>query len=205
MLRIHNKSGFTLIELLTVIAILGIIVGSLTGVIEAALSSHRVTQDGQNMLSNARRAMNLMATYVRETDSIVNPDAPDQEILQVSERVLDTYDNTTQSYMIDGDGFLDADNDSDGIVNEDATTPDPPEYITFDLDKTDADNWKLRVQIPDYSTAALGDFLPVKVISEHVTSFTCNLLGTKLLEIALVLRDEESVVSLKTRVIAENI
>ena len=58
--------------------------------------------------------------------------------------MLDTYDNSTHAYLVDGDGILDADNDSNGFVNDGGS--DPKEYITFTIDKTDASNWKIVEQ-----------------------------------------------------------
>jgi hypothetical protein len=53
--------------------------------------------------------------------------------------------------------------------------------------------------MPDYSTAALDDFMAMKVLCEHVSSFTCNLLATNLVEIQLTLNRGNEEVSLKTR------
>ena len=143
-----------------------------------------------------------MVMFVGESDAIIEPDNDsDHDVLQVSERMLDTYDNSTYAYTIDGDSILDADNDGDGLVNEDDTDPpDPREFITFDLDKTEAGNWKLREQMPDYGTAGLDDFTASKVICEHVTVFASNRLSLSLVGIELSVNNGRSEVSLKTRV-----
>ena len=196
---VKNNSGLTLLELLLTTAILGIIAVGLQQVMSTAISTYDSTKTEQYLLAQARFAMERMAKFVQETDSIVKPDdVSDEEMLKIGERVLDTYKNATQAYQIDGDGLLDADNDSDGLVNEGGS--DPSDLITFDLDKTDASNWKLQEQMPDYATSALNDFIATNVICEHVTAFKCNLLPANLVEIELSLNNGTCEVSLKTRV-----
>jgi len=199
---IHDKSGVTLLELVMSLAILGIIAVGLQQVISTATSTYNDTRDKQELLAEARYAMGRMVMFVQETDAIQKPDdVSNEEVLIVSERVLDTYENTTHAYDEDGDGFLDADNDGDGLINEDGG--DPPDWITFDLDKSNASNWKLREEMPDYSTVALADAMAKKVLCEHVTAFQCNLLAKNLVEITLTLSHGKSEVSLTSRVKAK--
>ncbi len=197
-----KTAGFTLLEILISIAIMGIIMVGLEQTLRTAISAYDENKAKQELLSRGRYAMERMAMFIRECDAAPEPSAQsDQEIVKVSERVLDSYNNTTHAYAIDGDGKLDADNDGDGILNEDATTPDPPEYVTFDLDKTDSSNWKLQEQLPDYSTGGTPpDYNTATVICENVTAFKCNRLDTDLIEIELTLNDGTTEVSLKTRV-----
>ena len=162
-----------------------------------AISAYGNTKNKQELLAQARYTMERMVMFVNETDYIWKPDDVDQEILRVGERVLDTYNNATHAYDIDGDGYLDADNNYNGTINE--TLP-PDEQLTFSLDKTDASNWKLKEEMPDYSTADYYDTLPGKVICEYVTAFKCSRLSTNLVEIELTLSDGNTEVSLKTRV-----
>jgi prepilin-type N-terminal cleavage/methylation domain-containing protein len=198
--NMRNNRAFTLVELLVSIAILAIIMTGLYQALATAISTHADTKEKQALLAQARYAMERMVMFVRETDSIEQPDsASPKEILKVSERLLDNYDNTTHAYKADGDGFLDADNDSDLLANKSTYSPDPKEYINFDLDKTDANNWKLMEEMPDYSTSLLSDLTPKRVICEHVTAFTCSLFATNLVEILLTLNNAKSEVTLKTR------
>jgi len=207
--------GFSLIELLITIAILGIVVAGLQQVIVGGLSAYDAVKDKQELENQARFAMERMVMFVQESDEISSPDsASNQEILKVSERVMDIYDYSGASpvYDVDGDGVLDADNDDDGTVNEDATTPDPPDFIIFDLDKTDSDNWKLQEKMPDYSTASLVDYRTTRVLCEHVTTFSNNLVRENdleflpnLVEIQLTLSDGLNEVSFKTRAKARQI
>jgi prepilin-type N-terminal cleavage/methylation domain-containing protein len=203
---LKQDDGFSLIEMLIVVAILGIIMTGLQQVIATAVTSYNSTKDKQDMENHARFAMERMVRFVQETDLINLPDsATDQEKLEISERLLDTYNNDTQAYALDGDGWLDADNDKDGIINEDTTTPDPQDIITFGLDKTDAGNWKLLEEMPDYSTTP-GGHLATRELCEHVTEFKNNLVRkndlefhNNLVEIQLTLDDGTNNVSLKTR------
>jgi prepilin-type N-terminal cleavage/methylation domain-containing protein len=199
---IGNNSGLTLIELLISIVILSIIMIGLNQVMETAISAHDQTTGKQELLARARYGMERMVMFVQETDYI---DISSSERLEVSERVLNTYNNSTHSYVPDGDEYLDADNDNDGLVNEDSIA-DPRDPIIFELDKTDSGNWKLQEQMVNYSTGTpLDDLMAKKVLAEHVTLFRCQKLGTNLVEIELTLDDGENEVSLKTRVKAMHV
>lgn len=202
-----KNAGFSLIELLIVIAIVGIVITGLQQVIVGGLDAYEAVKGKQELENQARYAMERMVMFVQESDEISSPDsASGQEILKVSERVMDIYDNGTLAYDIDGDGALDADNDDDGLINEDAATPDPPDFMIFDLDKTDADNWKLQEKMPDYSTATLTDYRTTRVLCEYVTTFSNNLVRKNdleffpnIVEIQLTLNDGVNEVSFKTR------
>jgi prepilin-type N-terminal cleavage/methylation domain-containing protein len=191
-----GSSGFTLLELLISIAILSMIMIGLQQVMGTALSAHRQTTEKTELLAQARYAMERMVMFVQETDQI---DVPSVDRLVVSERLIDTYDNENHIYKPEGDGYLDADNDHNGLVNE-GTLEDPPDPITFDLDKTDGNNWKLMEEMQNYETLDLYDPKEKKVLCEHVTAFQCTLLAPNLVEILLTLSDGEHEVSLKTRV-----
>ncbi len=193
----YDNSGFTLLELLISIAILSIIMIGLHQAMGTALSAHRQTTDRQELLARARYAMERMVMFVQETDQIEIPSAGN---LVLNERVLDTYDNDTHGYIAEGDGYLDADNDHDGLVNEGGVNDDPADPISFSLDKSDPNNWKLKEQMPDYGSSILDDFLATKVLCEHVTTFSCTLLAPNLVEIQLTVNDGKNEVSLKTRV-----
>jgi len=193
---LKNNSGLTLFELLISIAILGILMVGLHQALGTAISAYGNTKNKQELLAQARYTMERMVMFVNETDYIWKPDDVDQEILRVGERVLDTYNNATHAYDIDGDGYLDADNDYNGTIN--VTLP-PDEQLTFSLDKTEASNWKLKEEMPDYSTADYYDTSAGKVICEHITAFNCSRLSANLVEIELTLNNGKSEVSLKTR------
>ncbi len=193
----RDNSGFTLLELLISMVILSIIMIGLHQAMNTALSAHRQTTDRQELLARGRYAMERMVMFAQETDQIEIPAADN---LVLNERVLDTYDNDTHGYRAEGDGYLDADNDYDGVVNEGGVNDDPVDPISFSLDKSEPNNWKLQEQMPDYSTSTLDDFLATKVLCEHVTAFSCTLLAPNLVEIQLTANDGENEIHLKTRV-----
>jgi len=197
---LKGLAGFTLFELLVSITLLGIIMIGLQQVVGSALSAYAGAKKKQELLAAAGYAMERMVMFAQACDRIENPVAATaEELLRVSERVLDTYNNATHAYNIDGDDRADADNDANDLVNDDAVN-DPAEYVTVDLDKTDAGNWKLTETLPDYSTAALDDVAAARVICEHVSAFECKRLGPNLVEIRLAVRDGENEMDLKTRV-----
>ena len=188
-------AGFTLLELLISIAILSVIMIGLHQVMGSALSAHHQTTEKNELLAQARYAVERMVMFVQETDQI---EVVSADTLVVNERLIDTYDNENHTYKAEGDGYLDADNNRNGLVNE-GTVEDPPDKITFDLDKTDGNNWKLMEEMPNYETSDLEDPAEKKVLCEHVTTFQCTLLTPNLVEILLTLSNGEHEVSLKTR------
>ena len=184
-----NSSGLTLIEPLISILILSIVVVSLHQALDTSLAAYDDTSDKRELLARARFAMERMVRFIQETDLI---QIPSSDELKVSERLLDTYNNFNHQYMPGGDGYLDADEDQDGLVNEDAT--DPITYVTFKLN-----GGNLEEELPNYKTGATSDYLGWKVMCEHVTGFSCSFLTSNVVEIQLTLSDGKSEVSLKTR------
>ena len=197
----YGRNGFTLIELLISLVIFGIIIAGIQQILSAAIAAQGSIGPKQNTLAAARFAMERMVPFVRECDSIVNPvSTTAEETLKVSERVLDTYNNATHAYAAAGNGLLDADNDADGLINEDVNAPpDPYDYVTFYLERADGGNWKLMEQLPKYSTADTTDYDTPQVLCEHVTLFNCTLLAPGLVEIQLTVSDAANQVSLRTR------
>lgn len=192
-----KKSGFTLVELLIAIALMALIVGALDQVAARVLSTYSAVQESQELVPQARYALERMVTLVQESDQIQTPPTSDPtEVLSVSERLSDQYTNTTRIYTAGGDGLPDADTDANGLVNEGGG--DPAEFITFDLDKTDAANWKLMEQMPDYGTVSTSDFRARVVICEHVQAFTCTRLSAGVVAITLTLQKGTKAVTLRT-------
>ncbi len=193
-----SPPGFSTVELLVAAAILSLICMGLNQVLAMLFKAEITSRSKQELLLEARQTMEHLAGFVRVCDLVAKPDGPDQEVLRISERLLDCHDNTTHLYKGEGDGLLDADNDGDGVVNEGGG--DPWEFVTMDLDKSDPDNWKLREERPDYTTAAPDDYLPQFILCQGVTSFKCTLLAPDLVEIHLALDSGENGISLTTRV-----
>jgi len=195
MKRSGRSDGFTLVELLLSLVIFAIIILGLERALGIALSSQGSLKERQDLLAEARLAMERLVMFVPDADEIVNPTGNDEEVLKVSERLLDTYNNSSHAYTVAGDGEPDADNNADGLVNTGAG--DAADYITFDLDKAVSTNWKLMEQMPDYSTAPSG-LLQKKVLCERVTEFKCSRLSTDHVLIRLTLTSGTTSVSLRT-------
>jgi prepilin-type N-terminal cleavage/methylation domain-containing protein len=205
-----HQTGFTLVELLIGIVIIGMILAGLSQVLSTVLSSYQADQASQTSVPEARYALERMVMFVQETDQITAPSATAGEQLTVSERVSDQYDNISHAYKAEGDGYLDADNDHDNLLNEDEEAGDDPwDFITFELVTTDANNWKLMEKMPDYT--ATGNPKTV-VICEHIKpdplnnplGFSCRRLlrpdGTLsgIVEIILTVQKGSATVTLKT-------
>jgi len=198
----NNHFGFTLFELLISITILGVVMIGFQQALSVTLSAYESSKNSQDLLSRARFSMERMVMFAQEAGDISSPAGGElnKTTLTVSERVLDTYDNASHIYVVDGDGILDANNDSDGFVDEDgASGSDPREYVEFTLSGD-----ILSTRGPDYSTADTDDKTAYKTLSEHVTVFECDRLANNLVEIRLALNDGKNAVSLKTRVVARN-
>jgi prepilin-type N-terminal cleavage/methylation domain-containing protein len=203
---VHNpikKSGFTLIELLIAIALMALIVGALDQVAARILSTYSAVQSSQDLVPQARYALERMVTFVQESDYILTPPtAALTEELKVSERLSDQYTNSTRVYTAAGDGLPDADNNYDGLIdqNRDDAVADP--WIKFYVDNN-AGNRRLIEKMPNYSTSTTSDFTEA-VLCEHVTEFSCRRLldpsGTPsgIVEITLKLQQGNKTVKLST-------
>jgi prepilin-type N-terminal cleavage/methylation domain-containing protein len=192
-----KKTGFTLIELLIAIALMALIVGALDQVAARVFTTYSAVQTSQDLVPQARYALERMVTFVQESDQILTPDTTvPTEVLAVSERLSDQYINATRIYTASGDGIPDADTNADGLVHEGGG--EVAEFIIYDLDKTDAANWKLREQMPDYRTVSKGDFKAKAVICEHVQAFTCTRLSAGVVAMTLTLQQGAKTVTLKT-------
>jgi prepilin-type N-terminal cleavage/methylation domain-containing protein len=185
-------AGFTLLEVLISVLILGLIAFSLERVLATALSSSSATTGKQDVLLQARFAMERMAMFIQETDEIKTPiqSTPEKPcVLQVRERILDTYNNETLVYQPAGDGFIDADKNRDKVIG----SADTPKYISYYLE-----NEQLREKMPKYG-APTPDDVPETVICEHVKDFRCSLFSPGLVNIGLTLRKDRTEVTLQTR------
>ncbi len=166
---VKNKNGFTLFELIVAVFVLGLIMTSFQQVLGQSLSTHKDTLEKLEQVSHARFAMDRIALLIKESGFIEIPvQGNSAESLVIEERMMDAYNNVTQAFV--PDGVVDADKDSNMLVNDDATN-DPVDKVTISLDKTDPDNWKLVEVMPDYSTASPSDFMPQRILCENVEGF----------------------------------
>lgn len=197
------KSGFTLIELLIAIALMALIVGALDQVAARILSTYSVVQSSQDLVPQARYALDRMVTFVQESDYIRKPSTTDlPDVLEVSERLSDQYANATRVYTVAGDGRPDSDTDANGLINDGSGVP--VELITFYLDdadatnKCDATNICLKEKMPDYGTSQPGDQKAGIIICEHVKTFSCKRLSPGIVAIILTLQQGSKAVTLQT-------
>lgn len=191
----RNRPGFSLVELLIVVAIVGMIVGSLSGFLRTALSSYSDTKKKQDLLATGNFAMERMALFVAQATEIKMSDG--NKTIGVPERVLDTYDNATWTYRAEGDGFLDADSNMNGIADE--GNPDNEEWIYF---KYVPPSSTIVEKMPNRATSDDKDYLADRIICTKVTSAVFDKLTNNLLQISLTLTDGAVSVSLTTRVLA---
>lgn len=191
-------SGLSLIELLISVAILSMVAAAFAGLVRVSTGSYAAAAAQQELVADARFAMERMVAFVQACDAVRNP-AGTQQVLSVTERYLDMFYNDSHYYAGSGDNLLDADNDGDGAVNNDPAT-DPPEYVTFFLSPTAgaAGGADLTERFPDYSTSWPSDTV-TRVICENVTAFTCSRVATGTVEIVLQVTRGDLTVELSTR------
>ena len=193
---LNAQSGVTLVDLLMALIALGILLTGLGQVLHGVLQAKDISRAHQQAAGQGRYALTRIQQFVEVSDTLQSPsDATPVETLSVSERLLDTVDNLTLA--AGADGHRDADWDADGLINEGGG--DAPEYVTFALDKSDAANWKLTEQLPDYSTTNASDLLAPRTLCEHVTGFTAARLSPAVVEIELTLAAGTESVTIKTR------
>lgn len=204
--RRKNNQGFTLLELIVVLALLGGIITSLQLVLGQSLASHRQTREKLETVSRARFVMDRLVMLITETAYIETPgEGGSSDSLVIEERLMDAHNNSNNSYAQNGDGIWDADNDSNGVVNDNDAI-DPIDKITISLDKTDAQNWKLVEVLPNYGTADFYDTMAKRILCENVRSFVVTRGSSnkkKLIKINLELGKDAHVVTLVTRATAE--
>ena len=167
--------------------------------IGTVFTAHDQTTRGQDELAHARYALDHMTMFIEETDDIVKPATTSVvERLELTDCVLDTYTNATYRFAAGGDGFLDADNDANGLVNDSAAL-DPADLVHFYLDKTDSANWLLMMERPNYTTADFHDRAVARMLCEHVTEFKCAYLGNGTVELSLTVLRSAEALTLMTR------
>lgn len=195
--------GFTLVEVLVAVLIVGLVVASFQGILSSFLQSHEHARNASEILNQGRFAMARMSAMVRETEAISFPELGNADsLLTVSERMLDITDNAALTFAAGGDGLPDADNDADGLTNNDDDGSDDAEPVSFTLDTSDGDNWKLVEVLPDYTTSDMDDAMDPRTLCEHVTGFVCTRLSSALVEIELTLEHQGRALELTTRALA---
>lgn len=134
--RRYRQRGFTLLEILISVTIGVIIVTVLAEVVEKMSGSRTVLQEHGRLTQDARFAMDRMVRAVRGSRDLVlpQPDKPDTDWREhVREQTVPGSQpegssafasavlavSLSASVDLDADGFPDADNDRDGLLDED--------------------------------------------------------------------------------------
>ena len=136
MKRQAKSSGFTLIELMISIALGALIVSVLVSVVSGLTNSRKVLQEHGQLTLDARFAMSRMTRAVRESRELIlpQPNKPGTDWREnVREETIPASPpegSSTKATAVlavslsaridlDADGFPDADNDRDGLLDED--------------------------------------------------------------------------------------
>jgi len=146
MSSLRHQSAFTLIELLTALALAALILAATSGLMNNAMGTDAVLEERNELMRQARFAMQRMTHAVAETDYLFLPQ-PDKSDTDWRENVREETVPASppegsstkatavlavalgRSVDLDANGFADADNDSDGRINEDM-----PADIAYDFD-----------------------------------------------------------------------
>lgn len=143
--HVKYQTGVTLIEMLIATALTGLLIAGLNGVIGQALSVQRVVDENNDLGGQARFAMQQMVHAVSHSHQLLLPMA-DKTVTAFIENIREqtipasapppgssnataVLAVTLPAYFdLDGNGIPDADNDGDGLFDEDL-----PADTTYDL------------------------------------------------------------------------
>jgi len=134
---VSSQNGFTLLEILLALAIGGVLIAAISGVINTALQAEQSTRLQNNTLQQARFAMQRLTSAVSKTPSLLIPLA-DNPATAYSESVRNVLTVSLDPTLDrDKDGWADANNDKDFLdVNKSGTRDvGEPERIDEDFDK----------------------------------------------------------------------
>jgi len=114
-----DVAGFTLIELLVTVAVAGVLMAGLGGVVGQTLEQWEYAGSQQELLRQGNYALARMVDAVAATQRLLIPRG-DDPFTGYDESLRDALALTLDPTLDrDGDGFADADNDGDGRVDED--------------------------------------------------------------------------------------
>lgn len=139
-----RQSGFTLIELMVAIVLASLLLAATNGIVGNALDTDEIVEERNTLNRDARFAMQRMTHAIRQSPQLILPQANKAETdwrENVREETVPasppegSSTNATavlsvslsSSVDLNADGFPDADNDLDGLINEDF-----PADINFD-------------------------------------------------------------------------
>ena len=134
---VSSQNGFTLLEILLALAIGGVLIAAISGVISTALDAEQSTRLQNNTLQQARFAMQRLTSAVSKTPSLLIPLA-DNPATAYSESVRDVLAVSLDPTLDrNKDGWADANNDKDFLdVNKNGIrNAGEPERIDEDFDR----------------------------------------------------------------------
>lgn len=137
--RKKSQCGVTLLEILISLAIAGLLIAAISGVIGTALNAEQSTRMQNDTLQQARFAMQRMTNAVSKTQRLLLPLGENSATAQ-SESVRNVLAVTLDSTLDrDKDGWADANNDKDflDVNNNGARNAGEPERVDED---TNSDN-----------------------------------------------------------------
>jgi prepilin-type N-terminal cleavage/methylation domain-containing protein len=137
--------GFTLLELMVALVLAGLVLGATSGLIKNALGTDEVVSERNQLLRDARFAMERMTSAAKGSRRLLLPQADNsstnwpENIREETDPASPPIGDSTKATAVlaltlpeyvdlDADGFPDADNDRDGRIDEDT-----PADMTWDL------------------------------------------------------------------------
>ena len=114
-------AGFTLVEVVVTLAIATLVMAGLVGVLDTAFKAEAAARERNALARDARFAMRRMVRAVSRTQRLMlplaeNPGTAWLESIREPGVLAVALDPSLDR---DGDGFADADNDKDGLIDED--------------------------------------------------------------------------------------
>lgn len=134
--RTYRQAGFTLIELMIAIILAGLLLAGTTGIVKQALGTDAIVEERNRLQADARFALGRMVGAASESPRLLLPlaDKPAsnwpenirEETVPASPPIGSSTKATAVlavtlplSIDLDADGFPDADDDRDGLIDED--------------------------------------------------------------------------------------
>ena len=131
-----KQSGFSLVELLTAVVLAALLLAATSGIVSNALGTDELVEERNNLLRDARFAMDRMTRAARGSRKLLLPlaDNPGTDWPEhIREQTVPASPPIGSSTLatavlavtlpddvdLDGDGFPDADDDQDGLIDED--------------------------------------------------------------------------------------
>jgi prepilin-type N-terminal cleavage/methylation domain-containing protein len=160
----HHARGFTLIETVVAMVVATMLLVSLGGVVTNTLTAHDVSRERNDLARDARFALRRMTEHVQDTTRLLVPLVNSTKTAHNESFFDPGVLAVTLPPQIDRDanGIADADNDGDGLIDEDlgqdTSNDNKPGLIGIDDDNNgEADSSFLHVSDDDESWTFLNE------------------------------------------------